>query len=116
MRESLGRVGAMTLRYWYLLSRSWPRLLDLVYWPALSMITWGLINVYFSDHATILTATAGMLLGAVMLWDVLLRGNLGFTYSFLEEIWSRNIANLMMSPLRPGEFAASLMLISLIRL
>ena len=27
------RIGAMMLRYWYLLRSSWPRLLDLVYWP-----------------------------------------------------------------------------------
>ena len=40
-----------------------------------------------------------------MLWDVLFRGQLGFTFSFLEEIWSRNIANLMMSPLHPAELA-----------
>ena len=57
-----------------------------------------------------------MLLGAVLLWDVLFRGQLGFSFTFLEEIWSRNLANLMMSPLQPAELAASLMLMSLIRL
>ncbi len=41
-------------------------------------------------------STAGLLLGAVLLWDVLFRGQLGFTFTFLEEIWSRNLANLMM--------------------
>ena len=51
-----------------------------------------------------------------MLWDVLFRGQLGFTFSFLEEVWSRNVANIMMSPLHPAEFALSLMLMSLIRL
>ena len=57
-----------------------------------------------------------MLLGAVLLWDVLFRGQLGFTFTFLEEIWSRNVANLMMSPLQPAELAASLMAMSLLRL
>ena len=33
------RIGAMILRYWYLLLSSWPRLLDLVYWPTVQMIT-----------------------------------------------------------------------------
>lgn len=116
MRSSMGRIGAMTLRYWYLLRRSWPRLLDLVYWPTLNMIVWGLLTFYFNDHQSTGAEISGLLLGAVMLWDVLLRGQLGFTYSFLEEIWSRNIVNLIMSPLRPAEFAASLMLVSLMRL
>jgi ABC-2 type transport system permease protein len=47
---------------------------------------------------------------------VLFRGQLGLTFSFLEEVWSRNVANLMMSPLHPVELAASLMVMSLIRL
>jgi ABC-2 type transport system permease protein len=63
-----------------------------------------------------MASTAALLLGAVLLWDVLFRGQLGFTFTFLEEIWSRNLANLMMSPLKPAELAASLMLMSLIRL
>ena len=27
------RIFAMVLRYWYLLRSSWPRLLELIYWP-----------------------------------------------------------------------------------
>jgi ABC-2 type transport system permease protein len=87
-----------------------------VYWPTLNMIVWGLLTFYFNEREATTAAVAGGLLAAVMLWDVLLRGQLGFTYSFLEEIWSRNIANLMMSPLHPAEFAGSLMVMSLIRL
>lgn len=116
MWNAVGRIGAMTLRYWYVLRKSWLRLLDLVYWPLVNMIVWGLLTIYFNEHRSELTDAIGMLLGAVMLWDVLLRGQLGFTYSFLEEIWSRNIANLLMSPLKPIELALSLMLVSFIRL
>ena len=35
------RVFAMVLRHWYLLSSSWPRLLDLMYCPAVQMLMWG---------------------------------------------------------------------------
>lgn len=113
---SFNRIGAMTLRYWYLLRSSWPRLLELVYWPTMNMIVWGFINFYFSHDEKSAAAVAGSLIAAVMFWDVLFRGQLGFTFSFLEEVWSRNVANLIMSPLRPAEFAFSLMLMSLIRL
>src|SRR6185503_10198483 len=41
---------------------------------------------------------------------------LGFSISFLEEMWSRNLANLMFSPLRPLEFVAALMVMSIVRL
>ena len=36
---ALHRIGAMILRHWYLLTSSWPRLLELVYWPVLQLIT-----------------------------------------------------------------------------
>ena len=100
------RVAAMILRYWYLLLSSWPRLLELLYWPALQIITWGFLQTYIAQNAGFFARAGGTLIGAVILWDILFRGQLGFSISFLEEMWARNLGNLMMSPLRPAEFIA----------
>jgi ABC-2 type transport system permease protein len=110
------RVAAMTLRYWYLLRSSWPRLLDLVYWPTVQMITWGFLQLYLAQSTGYFARASGTFIGAVLLWDILFRGQLGFSVSFMEEMWARNIANLMMSPLRPFEFITALMLMSIVRL
>ena len=110
------RINAMILRYWYLLMSSWPRLLELIYWPALQIITWGFLQNYISQNAGFFARAGGTLIGAVILWDILFRGQLGFSISFLEEMWARNMGNLMISPLRPVEFIAALMIMSLIRL
>ena len=106
----------MMLRYWYLLRSSWPRLLDLVYWPTVQMVTWGFLQYYIATNAGFFARAGGTFIGAVLLWDILFRGQLGFSISFLEEMWSRNIGNLMMSPLRPFEFIAALMVMSVVRL
>ena len=106
----------MMLRYWYLLRSSWPRLLDLVYWPTVQMITWGFLQYYITQNAGFFARAGGTFIGAVLLWDILFRGQLGFSISFLEEMWSRNIGNLMMSPLRPVEFISALMVMSIVRL
>ena len=116
LRYSAGRVWAMLLRYLYLLRSSWPRTLELLYWPTLQMLIWGFMSQFLYSNSSYVFRAFGVLLAAVMLWDVLFRGQLGFTFSFLEEIWSRNIANLMMSPLHPAELAGSLMVMSVIRL
>ena len=58
----------------------------------------------------------GTFIGAVLLWDILFRGQLGFSVSFLEEMWSRNLANIMMSQLKPIEFVLALMIMSVVRL
>jgi ABC-2 type transport system permease protein len=113
---SANRIGAMILRYWYLLLSSWPRFVELLYWPTLQIITWGFLQSYIAQNANFFARAGGTLIGAVMLWDILLRGQLGFSISFLEEMWARNLGNLMMSPLKPIEFLISLMAMSLIRL
>jgi ABC-2 type transport system permease protein len=113
---SFHRIGAMILRYWYLLISSWPRLLELMYWPILQVITWGFLQTYIAQNAGYFARAGGTLIGAVILWDILFRGQLGFSISFLEEMWARNLGNLMMSPLKPIEFLLALMAMSLIRL
>ena len=113
---SPARIAAMVLRYWYLVRSSWPRLLELVYWPAVQMLMWGFLQVYINQNAGFFARAGGTFLGAVLLWDILFRGQLGFSISFLEEMWSRNLANLMMSPLKPVEFVIALMIMSVIRL
>ena len=110
------RVGAMVLRYWYLLRSSWARLLELIYWPAVQMVMWGFLQTYLVEQTGLVARAGATFIGAVMLWDILFRGQLGFSISFLEEMWSRNLANLMMSPLRPVEFIAALMIMSIVRL
>jgi len=113
---SPARVAAMVRRYWYLLRSSWPRLLDLIYWPTVQMLMWGFLQLYVSQNAGFFANAGGVFIGSVLLWDILFRGQLGFSISFLEEMWSRNLANIMMSPLRPVEFLAALMIMSVVRL
>jgi ABC-2 type transport system permease protein len=113
---SLRRVNAMVLRYWYLLRSSAPRILELIYWPAVQMLMWGFLQLYLAQNDGFFARAGGMFIGAVLLWDILFRGQLGFSISFLEEMWARNLGNLMMSPLRPAEFIAALMVMSIVRL
>ena len=113
---SPGRVWAMVLRYIYLMRSSWPRLLELVYWPLVQLLTWGFLQTYLNQQRGMIAGAGGVLIGGILLWDVLVRGQLGFNMSFLEEMWSRNMANLLISPLTRSELIGSLVLMSLFRL
>lgn len=113
---SARRVGAMVLRYWYLLRSSWPRLLELMYWPMVQLLMWGFLQSYVGENSSFFARAGGVFIGSVLLWDILFRGQLGFSVSFLEEMYAHNMGNLMMSPLRPVEFVLALMVMSLVRL
>jgi ABC-2 type transport system permease protein len=113
---SIRRMSAMVLRYWYLLRSSWARLVELIYWPAVQMLMWGFLQTYIAEQASMFAKAGGVFIGAVLLWDILFRGQLGFSVSFLEEMYARNLGNLLISPLRMTEFVAALMIMSIIRL
>ena len=113
--SSLRRIGAMALRYLYLLRSSGPRLLELFYWPTVQLVLWGFITQFFMTNSTWVAQASGVLLAAVLLWDVMFRGQLGVSLAFTEEMYSRNLGHLFVSPLRPYELVTALLLISLVR-
>lgn len=113
--SSSGRILAVMLRHLYILRGSMPRLVELMYWPTVQMVVWGLITESLAPAMNWQAQAAGVLISAVLLWDLLFRAQLGMSISFLEEMWSRNLGHLFVSPLRPWEWVASLMAMSLIR-
>ncbi len=112
---SFYRIGALALRYLYLLRSSRVRIVELAYWPTVQMILWGFITQYLASHSDLLNQAAGLLLSGVLLWDVLFRSQLGLSVVFFEELHARNLAQLLISPLRPIELILALMAVSLAR-
>nr|TFG54510.1 MAG: ABC transporter permease [Hyphomicrobiales bacterium] len=111
----LRRIGAVGLRHWYLTSRSPPRIIDLCYWPILQMMLWGFIQKFLVTESSYFAQAAGLLIAAVLLWDLLFRSQISFSLSFFEEVYSRNLGHLLATPLRIHEYALSLMMVSAIR-
>jgi len=115
-RAALRRIWGLVYRHLALFRRSWPRVLELMYWPILQMVVWGFVTAYLAGvQSNPASVAAGMLLGGALLWEVTLRSQMGFSLSFLEEIWSRNLGHIFVSPLRPRELVAGLMVMSIIR-
>lgn len=108
----------MIARHFFLIRKSWPRLFSFAYYPVMQLLVWGFVTQYLSPQSVsqgVLLAVPGILLTGVLLWDVLVRGELGVFLSFLEEMYSRNLGNLFVSPLRLHEFVLAQMLMSIVR-
>ena len=112
---SVRRIRALFLRYTYLLRSSSIRLIELIYWPFLQMLTWGFLQKYLAGTGSPVAQGAGVLIGGILLWDILFRTKISFSTTFIEEMWSRNLGNLLTSPLRPFELVAGLSLWSIVR-
>ena len=112
---SARRVRALIRRHAYLLLKSWPRLVSMAYYPTVTMVLWAFLTLYLKPTNSFLKDAPGFFIGAVLLWDVLFRGQLGVSLTFVEEMYSRNLGNLFVSPLRLSEFIAGQLTMSVLR-
>jgi ABC-2 type transport system permease protein len=112
---SARRVRALIRRHAYLLLKSWPRLVSMIYYPTVTMVLWGFVTIYLKPTNSFLQSAPGFFLGAVLLWDVLFRGQLGVSLTFIEELYARNLGNLFVSPLRHYELIAGQLVMSVVR-
>jgi len=112
---SFNRIYGLFLRHFFLITQSFPRIIDLVYWPVIQITLWGFISNFFADHSTYYNGAVGVILSCAILYDFLFRTSIGFNILFLEEIWSRNFTNLFIAPMRISEIITSLVFTALIR-
>ena len=91
------------------------RIIDLIYWPTVQIILWGFVSKFFTMHSTYFNNTVGIILTAAILYDFLFRSSISYNMLFLEEIWSRNLINLFVSPLKISEIVVALTCTALIR-
>ena len=112
---NLKKIYALGLRHLYLIMNSFPRVLDLIYWPSIQITLWGFISNFFASHSTYYNNAVGVILTCAILYDFLFRTSIGFNMLFLEEIWSRNFTNLFIAPIKKSEILISLILTALIR-
>ncbi len=107
------RMGAITLRHFYLMRGSVSRVLPLFVWVAVDMVLWGFISKYLNSVTQGHNFTP-VFLGAVLLWDFFARVMQGVTTAFFEDVWSRNFLNIFASPLSVTEYLGGLVLSSLV--
>jgi ABC-2 type transport system permease protein len=113
MPASLRRSGGLLLRQFYLLRGSPTRFIPLFAWVTIDIVLWGFITRYLNSvSGARLNFVPGML-GAVLLWDFVVRVMQGVTTAFLEDVWSRNFLNLFASPLSVSEYLGALVLSSI---
>ena len=109
------KIFALSLRHIFLIKGSFPRILDLIYWPTIQIFLWGFISKFFTLNSSYYENTVGIILSAAILYDFLFRSSISYNMMFLEEIWSRNFTNLFIAPIRLSEIIAALTFTAIFR-
>lgn len=110
----LRRIFALFLRQVYLMSHTPMRFINVFAWAILDIVVWGFLTKYLDSVQQLTFSFVPVLLGAVILWNFLVRVQQGVILSFLEDVWSRNFLNLFASPLKIREYVGGLILTSIV--
>ena len=110
------RVRTVVRRHGYVLFRSPHRWFDIAFWPVFDVILFGSLGAFVAQQNDTSRAATPYLLAGIMLFHVLFQGQIAVATGFMEETWTRNILNVMTTPLREVEYVLGLALMGLLKL
>jgi ABC-2 type transport system permease protein len=108
---SLRRIFGVYLRYLYVVRKGLHQLCDLLYWPLVDILLWGLASVWMQKGQADVHNFPLILMTALIFWQVAWRGSVDISVSLLQEFWQRNLVNLFSTPLKFSEWIAGILLL-----
>jgi ABC-2 type transport system permease protein len=109
------RITTVARRHFLVLWRNPARWFDIGVWPVFDVLLWGSLGAFVAQENDASRAATPYLLAGIMLFHVLFQSQVGVATGFMEETWSRNLLNLLTTPLTEAEYAAGLALFSLVK-
>ncbi|MFZ1721724.1 MAG: ABC transporter permease [Microgenomates group bacterium] len=110
----LHRIQALLYRHTYPLRRDFDLLSDMIYWPMVDTVLWGVTSQWLSDSAGGTSIVASILLGLV-LWNIIWRSQAEVSRNLMDEIWNNNLVNLFSTPLTVPEWVSSVLILSIVK-
>src|SRR2546423_12241649 len=111
------RRRAIARRHAYVLWRSPHRLFDVTLWPLVDVLLFGSLATFVGTSGTSAPARASAyLLAGIVLWHVIYQSQIALSTGFLEETWTRNLLNIMVTPLREIEYVAGVAMFGMVKL
>ena len=82
----------------------------------MQMVIWGYLNKFLYQQTGMATMVFATFLGANLMANFFERTNVQIMWGFLEDVWAKNIGNILISPIRPVEMLAGYIINGLLAL
>jgi len=105
-------IKAFSLRHMYPLKRDFDLLSDMLYWPIIDILLWGITSQWLVQNTGSTTAVATILTGLVF-WNIIWRSQSEVSRNLMDEMWNNNLVNLFSTPLTLKEWVSGVLLLSL---
>jgi len=110
-------ISALVMRYLFLYTRSPMRLVELAFWPVVDLVVWGNVTVFIQKNTNPEFGSYVLFfLGGMILWDIMFRAQQGVAISFLEDVWTRNLLNVFVAPVRSLEYISATFIVGVMRI
>jgi ABC-2 type transport system permease protein len=114
---NLTRISAVMNRHWIVLRRSPHRWFEISFWPLMDVLLWGSLGVYAASTAS---KTGGVqtnqLLAGITLFWILTQAQFAIALGVNEETWTRNILNVLTTPITELEYLVGIAVFGLLKL
>lgn len=111
----LNRIFAIILRNLYTFRRNYDRVFDAFWWPTMELVVWGITGTYIIKLSPNFSSVLFVIVSGLTFWFVVGRSQYEICVSLLEEIWSRNLINIFVSPIKFTEWVSSILIIGVMK-
>lgn len=105
----------MVIRHATTTRHNFDRISDMLYWPLMDLILFGLTGLYFA-RLNNNPDTVAIILTGVIFWWVVWRGQYEVSINLMSEIWDANLVNIFVAPLKASEWIISFMVFGLLKM
>jgi ABC-2 type transport system permease protein len=109
------RLYGFCLRHVYPLRRDFDLLSDMLYWPVIDVIVWGVTGRWLGGEDGAASVMATILTGLI-LWNIIWRSQSEVSRNLIDEIWNNNLVNLFSTPLSIGEWIIGVLGLSVMKM
>src|SRR4029453_13112783 len=100
------RIQVVMRRQAYVLWRAPHRWFDIAFWPLMDVILWGSLGTFVAQQDASSAAATPYLIGGILLFHLLFQSQIAVATGFMEETWSRNLLNVLTTPVTEVEYVA----------
>jgi len=114
MNIATHRLRALFTRHLYPLKRDFDLLSDMIYWPLIDTVLWGVTGMWLTETSGVPELVVALLMGLIM-WNIIWRSQSEVGRNMMDEIWNSNLVNLFSTPVSILEWLISVIGLSFVK-
>lgn len=116
MQLSLNRIKQLSWYYTKISFNDKSRLFLIIVWPIIDLLIWGFTTIYLTKTSQQSNSFIIMIVGTFILWNITIKAQQEISGQFMQDVFSKNFNNLLVTPLRESEIIISLILSSFVKI